>query len=356
MRPFLNLIDNFDANMDYLVYFTYLGSNRMLKNKLSIRETGTTIPVYERDSTKFDKNHVIPKGTLVNGRSYKAKIQVLQENDEWTQFSQEIDFICLSTPTIVFDNIDSQKFVYNDDVMMTAIYRQDEGEQVDNFQFTLMDQNKVPLTVFPTRIPNPSTPTVFQERMSGLVKGKLYYVGIRVITKNGINYTTSREFIPQFVAPTVNGIIEVTNQGEAGHVLVQTFLRQLLGNQVKAYIPNASDDGEWNYVFLDDEWIVIPSSMPLIFTRLGMAKSSDWVAKIWCKNVPNGLMLDFSREEGGDVHVRFYKHDDYIVCEKEYNGLKSRTKSNTVRGLKLKEFYLYIRVIEFRVQMKIVPK
>lgn len=130
MNPFLNLIENFDATLDYTVYFTYLGSSRMVRNKLSVRETGTDIPVYERESTKFDKNHVIPKGVLTNGKSYKAKIQVMQEvGSEWTGWSPEVEFLCLSTPVIVFDNIDHQRFVYNDDIMMTAIYRQEQGKR-----------------------------------------------------------------------------------------------------------------------------------------------------------------------------------------------------------------------------------
>lgn len=357
MIPFLNIIDNFDANFDYTMYFSYLGSSRMIKNKLSIRESNSDKSVYERESTKFDKSHVVPKGVLVNGKSYKAKISIMQETgEEWTGWSPEVEFLCLSTPVIVFDNIDHQRFVYNDDVMMTAIYRQEQGEKVEAFQFVLMDENKVPLTEFPTRIPNPRTPSILQERVSGLVKGRLYYLSCKVITTNGINYTEFQEFIPQFIAPTVNGIVQVSNQGDSGQVLVQAFLKQMLGTQAKAYVPYADDDGEWNYVFLNDDWIVIPPDMPLVFTRLGMAKSSDWIGKIWCKNVPNGLMLDFSRELGEETHIKFYKHDEYITCEKEFAGIKSRTKSNTVKGLKLKEFYLYIKVIEYRVQMKIVPK
>lgn len=357
MKPFLNLIENFDASIDYTVQFTYLGSSRMIRNKLSIREFNSDIPVYERETTKFDKNHVIPAGALVNGKSYKAKIQVMQEvGSEWTGWSPEVDFICLSTPVIVFDNIDSQKFVYNNDIMMTAIYRQAQGEKVETYQFSLMDENKVSLIEYPTRIPDPRTPNIFEERMSDLIKGRLYYVACSVTTLNGIRYKETKEFIPQFIAPTINGVIEVSNQGNSGQVLVQSYLKQMLGTQVKPYVPYGDDDGEWNYVFLDDDWIIIPPKNPLIFTDLGMAKSSDWIAKVWCKNVENGVMLDFTRELGRPTKLTFVKHDDYITCEKEGMGIKSRTKSNTVKGLKLKEFYLYIRVIEFRVQMKIVPK
>ena len=251
MKPFLNLIENFDASFDYTVQFTYLGSPRMIRNKLSIRESRSDTPIYERESTKFDKNHVIPANVLTNGKSYKAKIQVMQEvGEEWTGWSPEIEFLCLSTPVITFDNIDNQKFVYNNDIMMTAIYRQQQGENVETYQFTLMNENKVSIIEYPTRIPDPKTPNIFQERMSDLVKGKLYYVSCFVTTLNGIRYRETKEFIPQFIAPTVNGIIEVSNQGNSGQVLVQSYLKQMPGTKVKPYVPYGDDDGEWNYVIL----------------------------------------------------------------------------------------------------------
>lgn len=356
MKPTINVIDNFDADKDYTVNFIYTGSKRMIANEISIREDGKQEAVYHYTSLRYDKNQIIPKGSLTNGKSYKAKLRVKVGENEWTEWSTEIPFICLSSPIIVFDNIDSQKYVYNDDVTMTAIYRQAQGELVKTYQFMLMDENKVKIEEFPVRVPDPSTPSIFNERISGLVKGKLYYIGINVITYNGINYSYMTEFIPQYIAPTISGVVNVSSQDSSGQVLIESFLKQLLGTQAKAYIPNADNDSDWNYLFLNDSWVVIPKEMPLIFTRLGMAKASDWVAKLWCKNVQNGTMLEFTEALGGGVHIKFIKYDDCIVCEKELMGVKSRTKSNVVKGLRLKEFYLYIKVVEHRIQMTITPK
>lgn len=356
-KPVINLITNFDAKIGTTINFVYLGSKKTTRNGISIREdTNQGAVVYTSEVTKFDKNYDIPAGALTNGQSYKIKVRVYTEEDGWGEWSLEASFICLATPKITFDNIDNKKFIYNDDVMMVAIYRQEQGERVINYKFSLLDQNKVPISVYPTRIPDPSSPTVFQERVDGLVKGQLYYISCNVITKNGLNYTEIKEFIPQYIAPSVNSILEVSNHDDSGQVLVQAYLKQLLGTQVKPYIPYAANDNPENYVYIGGEWIVIPPEMPLYFTRLGMAKASDWMAKIWCKNVINGVMLDFSKEYGEDVHMKFIKYDDYIVCEKELNGIRSRTRSNIVEGLGLKEFFLYIKVIEFRVEMVIVPK
>lgn len=357
MQPYINYIENFDANKDYTVEYTYLGSERILTNELSVREDKNgSSAVYDRTSTKFDKNHILPSGNLNNGKNYVARLRVEIAEGEWSDWSPEVKFVCLATPKLDFSTLDNKNYIYNDDVMMNIIYRQEQGEKVETYQMTLMDQNKVPITLYPVRFPDPSTPNTLTERVNGLVKGRLYYIGCRVITKNGINYFETHEFIPHYVAPTISGSVQVSNQSENGQILVQGFLKQLLGTQTKPFIPGADNSEPENYVYLNDDWVVIPPDKPLMYKDLGMAKASDWVAKIWCKNIPNGAFLDFERVNNESVGMKFIKYDDYITCEKEYLGLKSRTKSNTVIGLGLNEFYLYIKVIEFRVQMTIIPK
>lgn len=357
MYPYINLIENFDANHDYTLTYTYLGSERITTNELTIREAKTgSSPVYTRRSTKFDKNHVIPRGTLVNGKSYWVKIRVQLSESRWTEWSPELEFICLTTPVLIFDSLDSNSFVYNNDILMTAIYRQEQGERVETYQFVLMSNNKTPITTFPVRIPDQQSPNVFTERIAGLVKGKLYYIGCRITTRNGINFFDMHELIPQFVTPSLDGMMTVSNNGDDGQVLIQSYLKQMLGTPTKPFIPDAENDNSNNYTYMNEDWIVIPRNMPLMYTRLGMAKASDFIIKAWCKNVENGILFNLSEELGGGVHMTFVKHDDYITCEKEFMGVKSRTRSNIVPNLKLKEFYLYVKVIEFRVHIKIVPK
>lgn len=355
MQPYINIVSNFDAKASYVFTYTFLGSERIITNELSIRESkDKSQPVYASQSTKFDKNHTVPEGTLKNGTTYLAKIRV-QIGESWSEWSPELEFTCLATPVITFESLDEKNFVYNDDIMMTALYRQEQGEKIKTYQFTLMNQNKVPITNYPTRFPDEKAPSILKERISGLVKGRLYYVGCRIITTNGINFFKTQEFIPHFVAPSLEGIVAVQNQSENGQILVQSYLKQMLGTQTKPFIPNAANDNPGNYTFLNNEWVVIPKEMPLMYTRLGMAKASDWVAKVWCKNILNGIMFDFSKEFGEGDHIQFIKHDDYIVCEKTHGTIKSRTRSNFVKGLGLKSFFLFIKVVEYRIQMKIVP-
>lgn len=355
MQPYLNPISNFDSKLDYLLTYIYLGSSRVLKNEVKIREAvqGSN-PIYTRTSSKFDKNHLIPSGSLTNGKTYWASIRVEIEG-EFTEWSPEVQFTCLSTPTLKFNSLDSENYVFNDDIMMQVLYIQEQGERIETFQFTLLDQHKQAITKYPVRMPDVMTPNVLQERVTNLSKGKLYYIGIRITTKNGINYYEDHEFIPQFITPTLEGIITTENQDDTGQVLIQSYIKQMLGTHVKPSIPGMALANDIEYSYWKDSWIIIPREKPLMYTRLGMAKASDWVAKVWCENIVNGTMLDFAKQDSGHPHIKFIKYDNYIVCEKELAGIVSRTKSNIVKDLKLKKFFLYIKVVEYRVQMKIIP-
>ena len=362
MQPYINQVNNFDATQDYVIEYTYLGSERVLTNEVSIREdVKNSVAVYTRQSTKFDKNHTVAGGSLINGKNYLIKLRVrlgTSEDEEggWSDWSPELRFVCLATPTFIFSNLDKNDYVYNNDVMMQVIYRQEQGEKVETYQFSLLDQNKSPLTIFPTRTPNETSPNVLEERFNNLVKGRLYYIKCQVVTRNGINFFDTHQFVPHFASPSLDGIVETQNQSESGQILVQSFLKQTLGIQTRPFVVGENNNDSDNYTYLGNDWVVIPPDKHLKYTSMGMAKASDWVAKVWCKNILNGLFLDFEREDNNGIGLKFYKHDEYITCEKENLGLKSRTISNIVPNLKLKEFYLYIKVVEFRVLMEIVPK
>lgn len=342
--------------------YTYLGSERILLNELSIREdVRNSQPVHVAQSTKFDKSHLLSGGVLQNGKAYLAKIRV-SRGSGWTEWSAEAPFTCLETPKYTFENLQEGKFVYNNDVLMRIIFQQAQGDKVETFRFVLMDQNKVPIKgkSYPMRRPNPATPNVLQERITDLVKGKLYYIGCYVTTINGIQFFDSHEFIPHFVAPGSAGVIQTDVQEDTGQVLVQSFLRQHTGIQTTPHIQGQDFAEASSYVYLNGEWVVIPPDKPLTYKKMGMAKASDFVVKLWCKNVLDGEFLYFSEENQDGVGIRFIKHRDYITAEKEFlndggHGVQSRTKSNVVENLGLKEFFLYIKVFEFRVQIEIAP-
>lgn len=358
MQPFLSHVGNFDAKKGYEFEYTYLGAERILTNELSIRENKkNSVPVYNGTSTKFDKIHILSSGVLQNGKSYLAKIRV-KVGEEWSEWSSEVSFTCLATPKFVYQSLQDGKFVYNNDILMNIVFQQEQGDKVDTFEFVLMDHNKVPIKKYPVRRPLLKSPNLLQERITDLVKGRLYYIGCRVRTVNGVDFFDSHELIPHFAAPSLLGKIKTHNQSDSGQILIQSYLKQTLGVQTRPHIEGKELVSPLSYVYLEDDWVVIPPDKPLQYKRLGMAQASDWVGKIWCKNIPNGTFLEIYPENNNGIGMKFIKYDDYIVCEKEFlnegvMGIKSRSRSNIVSGLGLKQFYMYVKVIEFRVDIYI---
>ncbi len=351
VQPLLNLVSTFDAVNEKKFSFTYLGAEAATVNQLSIREdVKNSQPIYEKEISNVDKNHILPANTLKNGSSYLAKIRVKLDADNYTDWSPELKFMCLDTPTVIFSTIDKKNYVYNNAVEMQVIYSQKQNEKVTSYQFLLYDQRHVIVQNFPVRIPNQLAPTQFEEVVANLTKGKLYYLGIKIITQNGIVFQAEHQFVPQYIIPTFNGIIQPMNTGEEGQITIEAFLKQLLGTPAKPFIPNRPTDADDHYLYWKHDSVIIPKDNPLIFKKLGMAKASDFIFKVWCRNVHNGTMLDWSPSMGKGIHIEFVKHDDYVTIEKEYTGIQSRTKSNTIKGLGLQDFYMYVYVKEFRVQ------
>lgn len=355
-QPTLNQVPNYDANESYTFKFMYLGAESTTKNILSIRENKPdSQPVYEKEQISLDKNHSLTPGTLTNGKSYLAKVRVIvnDQTGEQSEWSPEIKFTCYDKPVIRFDTIDQKQFIYTNDVLMSAIYSQKQNEPVERFQFTLYDQRHVVLQKFPERVPNAASPTRFSERVSGLEKGKLYYIGLKVQTTHDVIFEKLQEFTAQYIAPSISGAVQPKMNRDDGQIVVDLFLKQLLGTAARAYVPNRKNDAPSHYSYWKDDYVVVPKENPLMFTNLAMAKARGWIAKIWLMNVQNGTFLDFAPKESKGNHIKFVKYDDYITCEKVLGKVKYVTRSNKLPGLGLKPFYMFIRVHAYRVEIMI---
>lgn len=360
-QPLLNLIPNFDALKDQPFYFTYLGSERVIDSQLEIREDKIgSAPVYSAISSRFDKIHTLPENSLQNGKKYLAKIRVKINESNWSIWSPEVSFNTLRTPKVIFENLQEEKFVYNNDVIFRALFSQEQGDRPKTYNFILMDQNKVKIESFPTRTPEPHAPNYMQERVKNLVKGRLYYIGVYVQTQNGLDFFDYHEFIPHFIAPNTSSVVNVRPENHDGQVLVQSFLTQTTGIQTAPMVTDNEVGISMmpNYTFLDDDWVVVPEHRPLKFIGLGVGKASDFVVELWCKNIKDGEFMTFETEHNNDIDLHIIKQNDSIIVQKEYlnesgTGQISRHRSNIIPDLGMKSFYLYIKVIEFRVDVYI---
>jgi hypothetical protein len=352
--PSLLSIQPFDALKGTSIYFTYTGSRQALDNNLVITNVETGEIVYNFEYSSFEKTHPIPPNTLNNGSVYKAKIRVKFNDGTYSPYSNEVQFRTFQTPVLDIDNIDGLGHVYNQDVTFIATYSQADGENVKTYRFSLYDENEDLIQHYPVRAPQQLNEIV--ELIEGLEKGKAYFVECLIETTNGVVWTHRERFIPMYIVPSVNGLISTESDKDEGFVRINANLKQVLGTQVKGTAQNIGleDYDSDNYEYIDDEWVVIPKNRPLIFKGLGMNRASDFVMKLWCKNVPSGTMFaELSPVDDTGIPIKLYKYDNRIVAVKEYNGVTARYTSNVVLIPQDAEFMVYVKAIEHRLDISL---
>lgn len=353
VQPILTRIAPFDALKGTSIYYTYYGSRQAIENNLLIKEKDTGRAVYNFNITGFEKVHHIPPSILENGKTYTAILRVQFLDGTYSPYSNAVEFNTVKTPILDIVNIDGQGYVYNSDITFMAMYTQDNGEPVKTYRFVLYDENEDTIQTYPVRKPASGYETELTETIKGLEKGKGYFIECVIETKNGFIWSHKEKFIPLYIVPSINGVVQTRNDEEEGFVRVTANLKQLLGTQVQATDPDDTYTSD-NYEYVDNDWIVIPRDNPLVFKGLGMNRASDFVMKIWGKDIPfNTCFLELRPKEGG-IPIKFHRYEDRIVAEKRQGSTVSRHVSNMAPASRDAEFMLYVRVIEHRIELHLI--
>lgn len=355
IQPTLLEIQPWDATKGTNIYFTFTGSRQALENNLVITDVATGQIVYDFEYSSFEKVHPIPANQLTNGMVYSVKIRVKFNDDgTYSPFSNEVEFRTFATPVLDIVNIDGLGHVYNSDVTFVATYYQADNENVKSYRFRLYNENEDLIEQYPIRVLKTLT-NEFTEVVTGLKKGKGYFIECYIETVNGVVYSQRERFIPIFLVPSANGVITTENDSDEGFVRVTANLKQIIGTQVKG-TPKAVDDvyDSDNYTYIDNEWVVVPVDKPIMFAGLGMNRASDFVMKVWFKDVPSGTkFLDISPEANNGIAIQFWKYDDKVIAVKEFNGIRARYCSNIITMASGTDYMLYVKVIEHRLDLDI---
>ncbi|MEH7207624.1 hypothetical protein V7094_15500 [Priestia megaterium] len=352
VTPSLLKIDPFDADLGASVYYTFTGSKATVENNLRITDKSTGLAVYDFSYSGTEKVHHIPPAELVNGKTYIAKIRVKYLDETYSPYSNEVEFLALKRPVLDIENIDGGGYVYNSDITFIARYTQDNGEVVKTYRFHLYDEQEDLIQSYPLRYPTDAG-VVLEETVKGLEKNKGYFIECVVVTENGFVWSQKERFIPIYLVPSIHGVVQTANVEDDGFVQVTANLKQLLGSQVRA--TNTADlYVSDNYEYEDQDWVIIPSDNPLIYKNLGMNRASDFVVKVWCKNIPDASMfLELSPKDETGIPIYFWKYSDRIMAVKHFNGLASRHRSNIIEIPDDAEFMLYVRAIEHRIDLEV---
>lgn len=364
VKPTLLPINPFDSREGKSIYYEFTGYKQTVGSNLVVEDYETSRTIYDFDYTTFEKVHHLPPSILQNGKIYLAKVRAIYDDGGYSDYSNIIKFRTLSKPILDITTIDGQGYVYNKDITFTASYEQSNGEAVKEYMFSLYDENEDLIKRYPIR--EPDNQRDFSELVKGLEKGKAYFIECKIETRNGFQYSHRERFIPMYVVPSVNGVMSTESDTDEGFIRISAHLKKITGTQVRAcgqnceldeYDGSQSDNDDYdsdNYEYIDKEWVVIPKGKNIIFRDLTMSKASDFITKVWFKNIPNNTkFMEISPEGNKGIAIEFWKLKDRIVARKSYGGVISEYTSNKISLGDNIEFMLFIRAIEHRIDLLI---
>lgn len=318
--PIWDDIKTFNADKEYIFTFNVIGGNQVVGNNLVIERIEDNAVVYDEVQDTFMLRHILPAGTLENGKSYRAKIRTKDINNNWSNFSTSLIFWCYSEPQLHITTIDytNQNRVYNQTVLFETTYYQAEGEILQSYRYLLYDENKRLIKAFPEHFADGSQ--LLTQEIAGLDNGKLYHLEVKTISPNGnIGTTGLVPFIPFYVAPKLSAALFAENVPEQGAIKISANIIQI---RLKLYDKDGNFIEYEDVEYVDDDWIDMNREdyAYLIADEGFDLPQSDFIMQIWCKDLPeNKVFLTLYSPQG---RIEMFKLHNRIRVYKYVENLK----------------------------------
>ena len=259
VKPIINEIVAFDANVGSYITFSASGGDQVVANEIKIAINTTDeseIVVYQNKVVSYSLSHTIPSHILTNGMYYKIAVRTfdaLNNNSDWSSYQP---FYCYTTPTLTLNIIDNQTITTHSFNVM-AVYRQQQSEKVEYAIIQLYDANGLLVEssgyLYNSTIP----PLTFNYFISGLNNNARYSVSATVVTINGTVVTKKATFHTDYGTIASTGVLEATVDSCNGYInLRSSMLTNLIGfsNPDPAkYIDNEEIDLVCPTATIDDE-------------------------------------------------------------------------------------------------------
>ena len=112
-KPILNNVAAFDASNSQAFTFNVVGGSQVVGNTLTIKDNTTLSIVYNNTQTSFKLQHIVPAGTLSNGKYYQAYVTTVDAQGNVSVQSNTIQFNCYTQPTFQFTNVSENTVIDN---------------------------------------------------------------------------------------------------------------------------------------------------------------------------------------------------------------------------------------------------
>lgn len=229
VKPIINEIVAFDANVGSYITFSASGGDQVTANEIKIVINDSEQLVYQNKITSYSLSHTIPSNILTNGIYYKVAVRtfdVLNNSSEWSNYQP---FYCYTTPTITL-NIRNNQTITTHSYNVTAIYRQAQGEKIEYALIQLYDSNNILVESSGNIYNSTNPPLTFNYFISGMNNNARYTLIATAVTVNGTVVTNKVNFRTDYGTITSTGVLTATLDACEGYVnLKSSMLTNLIG-------------------------------------------------------------------------------------------------------------------------------
>lgn len=334
-RPTLILTPAFDATLSHTFTFAiYDTTQRIVANKLVIRDQESNTVVYEQKKETFKYEHVVDGGTLTNGKYYNAVISVFDAEGNESPTSIPIQFYCYTTPVLQFTNLPSSNLITNASYDFTFSYNQAEGEKISSYIVNLYNSSKTLISSSNTIYAQDGTPPFNGHYLfAGFENSTNYFVEIVATTINGTIVSTDlEEILVQYERPDIFTLLELSNNCDEGYITIRSNII-LIEGESNPDPPKYIDDKEIDLT-QDGSWAKWDE---------GYSISGDMTLRLWFRNpTPYSEILQFSNISGQRISIRYMEGYENVNAQEQQSYIAVYVDSSLIEGL---SYYIYSNYI-----------
>lgn len=230
VTPITLNVNAFDATKSNTFYFSVNGGNQVVKNEILIvtNDSNKTM-VYNNISITYQFYQSIPANTLTNGENYLVSFRTYDILGNVSSYSQEIPFICITTPTLTL-NVSDGDIINNSYFNFKCTYSQEEDELMDYMYFELYDNSNVLINrspnIYNTNIP----PFECEYNYNGFDNNSTYKVNVVCFTLNGMKVISDViTFSIEYGSSEMYSLFTLENKCNDGYILASSKIVPING-------------------------------------------------------------------------------------------------------------------------------
>ena len=188
--------------------------------------------IYDRKISTFQHTHILPAGTLTNGKKWIAQFQTFDMNNAASELSDKLYFQTLKTPLFYFYELENGQTLHSAFYDAQIYYLQDDYEDIQSFKFYLYDGTKTLLLESETMYDS----TKIRYQYKGLDNHTIYYFRCHGMTVNGVEIDTGYiQVYTDYRQPGEYSIIYAENDPLHGYIKYHTNIVVIQYNGDKSF-------------------------------------------------------------------------------------------------------------------------